>query len=113
MMSKFSDRHMYVPLDFPGSIAVQELNTKDAYVHTVSKGGISVKSLSGTAVLQTAGHQSAAIDMHLSGTVGVVIASTSGAPISCCLPQHQGEYQSLSSLFLFLVLSAKKSDFAR
>jgi len=73
------------------SISIEELNTKDAYVTCPGAAGITVRSLSGTSVLATAGKDpSATISLNLSGTVGHVVATTGGAPITCNLPQSQG-----------------------
>ncbi len=54
-------------------------------------GGISIRSLSGTCVLTTAGQQpSATITVNLSGAAGTVVACSGGAPISFNLPHGQG-----------------------
>ncbi|BDA50517.1 hypothetical protein COCOBI_16-1930 [Coccomyxa sp. Obi] len=74
------------------NISIEELNTKDAFVRCPGAGGISIRSLSGTCVLTTAGQeQSAAISVNLSGTAGTVVACSGGAPISFNLPHGQGQ----------------------
>lgn len=79
-------------------VLIEELNTKDSYMEAAGSSGITVKSLSGTCVLQTGSREGKGIEMHLSGLIGHVVASTGGAPICCYLPQHASKRLGLQCL---------------